>query len=97
MVKQNADFMSTESGSFVTRTLTDAVSATAGLELAIIDAEVHMARRSLHAQEPCIGVDHLYHACIVPCQSEGSRHVLPYERPCRIQTWREHGSDLSAS
>jgi hypothetical protein len=52
--------------------LTEAVSAAAWLELAVVNAEVHVARRSLHAQEPCVGVDHLDHVGVVPCQPEGS-------------------------
>lgn len=81
----------------VTLTLTNAVSATAGLELAVVNAEVHMTRRSLYAQEPCVCMDHLHHVSVVPCQPEGPRRILVYKRPCGIQTWTEHGSDVNGS
>jgi hypothetical protein len=84
MLKHNVISLSIASRGIVTLTLTNAVSATAGLELAVVNAEVHVARRSLHAQEPCVCMDHLHHVGVVPCQPEGPRRVLVYERPCRI-------------
>lgn len=97
MLKHNVIFLPIVSRGIVTLTLTNSVPATAGLELAVVNTEVHMARRSLHAQEPRVCMDHLHHVGVVPCQPEGPRRILVYERPCRIQTWAEHGSDVSGS
>jgi hypothetical protein len=76
MLKYSVISLPAVSRDIVTSTLTNAVSATAGLQLAVVNAEVHVARRSLHAQEPCICVDYLHHVGVVPCQPEGSRRVL---------------------
>jgi hypothetical protein len=62
------------------------MSFAAGLELPVVDAEVHVAFRGLHTQETSIGVDHLHYVGVVPGETEGSGRVPLDERSCRVQT-----------